>query len=287
MDVKQAMAIWTDVLVNGQSHKPTEAVLYELSDYSGLSLEEVKRLSTTSTATTAQKWVEADRATPEGLQAFYDSISNWVFGTLSYHARQAEGENIPLPVQAAAVVGDVKPAVMLDFGCGVATACLLFSRLGWSVDGADISKPLLEFARWRFSKRNLAGRIIDLNVESLPPTTYDVITAFNTMAHVRELDTTLQKLHASLRPGGRFIFDIDSRERRHGNEWHLYEYDGQVLRAMRRNGFVRVPAPSLYVYERRDMTAAGRTWWRLFDQIRYNRLTIEASKLRRRLRAQR
>jgi 2-polyprenyl-3-methyl-5-hydroxy-6-metoxy-1,4-benzoquinol methylase len=75
-------------------------------------------------------------------------------------------------------------------------------RLGWQVTYADVSAPLLQFAKWRVKDRSVAVRVIDLHNERLPEDAFDVICAFNTMAHVKD---TLQTLKELRRPSDRMV----------------------------------------------------------------------------------
>ena len=285
MNNDEALSIWTSILVDGREIPPTEAVLVELSEYSGKTSEEVRQLASTAPSITKKKWEESDHSTPEGLTNFYNGLSNWVYGTLSYHARQAERENLPLPVQAAVAISNEPPGDMLDFGCGVATACLLFAKMGWRVAAADISTPLLDFAQWRFKQRGLNAKCIDLKMEQLGSEQYDLITAFNTMAHVPDVEETLHMLRTALRTRGKLIFDVDARKKSQGNEWHLYETNSSVIRQVRRLGFAQMlSVGSLYVYERRELSPPQKFWFNLVDEVRYSTITNWLIEKARRLR---
>jgi SAM-dependent methyltransferase len=249
-------------------------VIQELLDYSKLPEDEVRYMAANSQEITAKKWAEADRSTPEGLRAFYSSVTNWVFGTLSYHARQTTQPHPILPVDAAVAVANRKPGEHLDFGAGVATASLLFARLGWRSTASDVAPPLLDFARWRFAKNGLDFRVIDLNSEKIPADTYDLITAFNTMAHVDNAAASLRDLHAALRPGGLLIFDIDSRKKSGTDQWFLYDSHNPILRIMRRTGFKPVGIDGiLYIYERVERSPLRRQLVGAYDALRYNNTT--------------
>lgn len=281
MTLDEAKQVWSDILTHGRAMTPREAIIADLVEYSGRSLDEVRTLATSSQSISEQKWNSADRSTPEGLRDFYRSVSNWVFGTLNYHARQAESDEYPLPVQVAAALGDKAPGDHLDFGAGVATASLLFARMGWRPVISDVSPPLLEFARWRCAQHGIEARFIDLNDEALGETQYDLITAFNTFAHIPEIDSTLRDLHRALRPGGSLIFDIDTRERTPGNEWFFFSSQLPVIRSMRRIGFARRAkiGSQLHVYERVEHSFARRAWYGAIDALRYTRLGAELEQL--------
>jgi 2-polyprenyl-3-methyl-5-hydroxy-6-metoxy-1,4-benzoquinol methylase len=53
----------------------------------------------------------------------------------------------------------------------------LFAKAGYETTLADVSTSLLDFARYRFSRRGEAARFTDLNDEKLETGRYDVITA--------------------------------------------------------------------------------------------------------------
>jgi len=254
----KARALWSDVLTNGSMVTPTEAVLDELHRYSGIPLAEVDELVKTAASKTGLTWDARDRSTAQGLQEFYDRVDHWVYGTLGYHARQAEGKNVPLPVQVAAMLHARRPGAFLDFGAGVATAGLLFDRLGWQVTCADVSAPLLQFAKWRVEDRALPIRVIDLHSERLPEGAFDVICAFNTMAHVRDALQTLKDLRQALRPSGLLIFDVDTRPKDAEMPWHASKA-APVLRAVRRLGFAAEPQlGELHIFKKIESTLLAR-----------------------------
>ena len=280
-----AAEVWSDILTDGRNMPPTEAVLYQLADYSGRSLDEVKEIVSSTNEISKQKWSEADRSTPEGLRAFYSSVTNWVFGNISYHARQAEGREGPypaFPIQVADALKTLKPGHHLDFGSGVGTASLLFQRFGWTISLADVSTPLLDFARWRLSRSNIRADFIDLNNDKLGQSQYDLITAFNTMAHVPDVLQTVSELRAALKPGGLLIFDIDARKPAPGNEWFLYQHPYQVLRGIRSLGFSRMrPIGAMHVYRRAERGHLGARRVAAADYLRFNALSSRLGSLTR------
>jgi 2-polyprenyl-3-methyl-5-hydroxy-6-metoxy-1,4-benzoquinol methylase len=280
-----AAEIWNDILTGGRDMRPTEAVIHQLADYSGCSTDEVREIVSNTNEISKRKWSEADRSTPDGLRAFYSSVTNWVFGNISYHARQAEGIEGPypaFPIQVADALKNLKPGDHLDFGSGVGTASLLFQRFGWKVTLADISVPLLDFARWRLSRLNIPADFIDLNENRLEERRYDLITAFNTMAHVPDVSQTVSELRAALRPGGLLVFDIDARKPAPGNEWFLYQHPRQVLRGIRALGFTRMtPIGAMHVYRRAERGPLGTRCIAAVDFLRFNAFTSTVGSLTR------
>ncbi|MEQ9506240.1 MAG: class I SAM-dependent methyltransferase [Hyphomonas sp.] len=282
-DAKQA---WLEILTQGRDADPVKAVLEELSEFSGLPIAEVEQIAANSNRITGEKWAQADRSTPEGMRAFYASVSNWVFGTLNYHAKQALLDHAPLPAIVAGELDGVPPGEFLDFGAGVGTACLLFDRIGWRVTAADVSPPLMEFAAWRFRKHGANIPIIDLNAQDLEPGKYDVIAGFNTMAHIVDVRPTIEKLWRALKPGGLLMFDIDSRSKDQQMYWHVLESHYPFLRVMRSAGFEFVrQRDGIYVYRRVERTPLGRFVWQLRDGVRYGPAVQIMANLKNRISA--
>jgi tRNA (uracil-5-)-methyltransferase TRM9 len=106
---------------------------------------------------------------------------------------------------------------ILDLGCGngeVARELMRRGHLG-RYTGVDFSPPLLELARhgWEdapatFLRADLAGTDWDNKVVAFLPQPFDLVTAFATLHHIPGQETRLdllKKVHALLRPEGRFI----------------------------------------------------------------------------------
>ncbi len=108
----------------------------------------------------------------------------------------------------------IRPATMLDVGCGTGTMARMMARRGWRVWGVDASEGMLEEAvkklgRWR-------GRVTLLRQEmtriSLPEPVSLVVSLFDTLNHLasrRALLAAFRAIRASLLPGGHFIFDLN------------------------------------------------------------------------------
>jgi len=116
---------------------------------------------------------------------------------------------------------EVKDA--LDLCCGTGTAVKIFSDRGWVMSGLDRSRDMLKVARAK-----LRGRNIPLYCQELPrfeirekkhkgPAVlrhYDLITCFydslNYLKNERELKAAFRSVHRHLKPGGWFMFDMNT-----------------------------------------------------------------------------
>jgi 2-polyprenyl-3-methyl-5-hydroxy-6-metoxy-1,4-benzoquinol methylase len=227
-------------------HVPAEQVVHRCLHWEDESLDE---------------WRAAGGDAPGGLAEFYNSVVSWSFDLLWYSYLQTVGFAAPNHV----VVADWLPepaagARLLDFGSGVGVTAQLFATLGYEVTLADISTSLLDFARWRLERRGVKAEYLQLPAD-LPPASYDVITALDTLAHVPDAEQTASELYAATRPGGLLVTNFDTRRRSERNAWHLYDDDLPLRWAIERAGFVQLAHidGDLWVYQARPTTGAA---WR-------------------------
>ena len=294
MDKAAAHQMWTELLVRGRNLRPTEAVALDLASYFGRSVDDVQKVRDEVNEIAQKQWSQADRSTPAAVRDFYKNASNIVFSGLSFHARQAEGPGGALPIDVVAAIHPSGSAEMLDFGAGVGTAAALFARAGWRVTLAEVSVPLLDFARWRLPQLGIEATYVDLNNEQIGQDRYDLITAFNTMAHVppSALDETLTTLRNALRDDGLLVFDVDARKRERGQKYHFYvhphfyEHPNEVLRKIRRLGFTKKSSiRSMFVFQKTDLSPLQRSLYGVFDSVRYGAVATQVEVWIRRMRS--
>jgi len=243
------------------------AVLDDLSTYSGLPVEECVERCRNWESWSVKEWSAADRSSKDGMTDFYRTVQSWAFDLLWFAYLQAEGYGLPTSVLALQAIGarDHGPA-HLDFGSGAGVTSQVFARAGYQTTLADISTSLLDFARFRLSRRGQAARFIDLGDEELGTGRYDVITALDTLTHIPDLADVVAGLHTALRPGGWLITNFDVRPPSPENAWHLYDDDLNLRAILHRAGFV--PSGRLgdasssfgeyLVYRRADPSAAAQ-----------------------------
>jgi 2-polyprenyl-3-methyl-5-hydroxy-6-metoxy-1,4-benzoquinol methylase len=94
---------------------------------------------------------------------------------------------------------------------------------------ADISGPLLSFARWRFQQRALRAQIVDLKCDKLPENAYDIATAFDVLEHVPDPISVLRDLHRCLSPDGVLMLNLPGPEV--GDRPMHYAHDENALLA--------------------------------------------------------
>lgn len=110
---------------------------------------------------------------------------------------------------------EVSPRRVLDVCCGTGTMCEMLTREKFEVEGFDISPPMIEEARRKAIRKGLDIRYevadaaeVDMGVK------YDAALSFfdslNNILDPARLQLAFQRVSAHLRPGGSFIFDLNT-----------------------------------------------------------------------------
>lgn len=116
----------------------------------------------------------------------------------------------------------------LDIGSGVGVTTQLFVRRGWSSSLAEVSTPVLDFARFRLGRRGVGANMFDLSLDKrLPQERFDAITAFRVFTHVRDVERAAQMVCSALAPSGTLF--VEKRRLAGTEQGHAV---GPVLRGL-------------------------------------------------------
>jgi len=94
---------------------------------------------------------------------------------------------------------------VLDYGCGVADPSIYMALNGMDVTIVDLSNSQLEFAKWRFEKRNLPFRYVAAMQTEVPvelDNTFQVIVLAEFLEHTRNPRLFLEFAISHLEQGG-------------------------------------------------------------------------------------
>jgi len=192
---------WRDALrIGGQDLK--ESSLNELMGY--LKLPDRGALETwhqRAEKALSGSWNSIDTNDPQSVERFYDQCQLELYNLLTWHTL-AEDDS---PLAYVAALEFARPhhfKTYLDFGSGVGSGGILFARNGYDVTLADVSSPLLNFARWRHEQRDLPVQTIDLKSGSLPKNRFDFVTAMDVFEHLVDPVKTAEQIVDSLTAGG-------------------------------------------------------------------------------------
>jgi 2-polyprenyl-3-methyl-5-hydroxy-6-metoxy-1,4-benzoquinol methylase len=138
-----------------------------------------------------------------------------------------EGDKPILQKNFARFVQRLKPfsagGRLLDLGCAYGFF-LEQAREFWQVEGVDVVADPTRFAREQLKLNVTTGDFLDVPFE---PKTYDIVTMWDTIEHVRRPAAYVAKISQILKPGGILALttgDVGSlMARLQGRQWRLYD----------------------------------------------------------------
>ena len=107
------------------------------------------------------------------------------------------------------------PQVLLDLACGEGSFAITLAKQGMQVTGVDASTRMLQIARMKAAEGGAKVQFIEMDMRNLDfANSFDLATCwFDSLNYLLELEdlekTFLGVLHA-LKPGGLFIFDMNT-----------------------------------------------------------------------------
>lgn len=114
---------------------------------------------------------------------------------------------------------------LIEIGCGHGEFLIEAQNRGYEVEGLEYSEHAAAEANQQLG--HCAVRVGSPEADVLPGATYDVITAFDVIEHLRRPKQSLAFLHAALKPGGMIAIvtpSLDSWSRRLlGGYWMEYK----------------------------------------------------------------
>ena len=108
-----------------------------------------------------------------------------------------------------------KVKTVLDLTCGTGSQVFWLAKHGYKVTGADFSPALLDIAKEKARQEEIDVRLIEGDMRTITVGHFDaVITIFNAVGHLTKADfeITMRNIHANLKDGGLYVFDIFNLE---------------------------------------------------------------------------
>jgi len=111
------------------------------------------------------------------------------------------------------ILGEIRPGrQMLDYGGGCGTLAIASAGAGVKTSYLDLPGVLLDFAAFRFRRRNLPVKVIAAKGKEPLNRLYDAIACIDVLEHLSRPEDTLRLLAEHVRPGGKLILKVDFEE---------------------------------------------------------------------------
>jgi SAM-dependent methyltransferase len=172
----------------------------ELSEYFGTPVAEIEAQLADATIRFTEEWRNriTDPSDERAVTRFYNESKTELFDLARWHAE----DSIHYRTLVCADIAAGRPGrTYLDYGSGIGSDALVFAQAGFDVTLADISNPLLAFAKWRCERRGFRVKTIDLKRESLPRRRFDAAVCFDVLEHIHRPLRTLDRIHRAMTPG--------------------------------------------------------------------------------------
>jgi predicted TPR repeat methyltransferase len=102
---------------------------------------------------------------------------------------------------------------IIDLGCGTGLAGELFRPAAKSLIGIDLSSRMLQVARQKNLYDDLHQANILKTLQQLSPASIDVMIAADVLGYLGVLDSLFETISRALKPGGCFVFSVESGEK--------------------------------------------------------------------------
>lgn len=268
------IAVWREALLLPGETDLVESGLRELTEYFGITREEALRQCEDALAESKREWESSSRQTAEQIKDFYRSTRSYIFEHIWWHATDVETNSANVEILNYAQ--NRRAGEYLDFGSGVGSNAILFASRGFNVTLADISPPMMEFARWRLQRRRINTELIDLNRRSLPAGRFDFVTAVDVCEHLPCPEEELKQISQAMKDGGALIFNYRAGEDVE-RPMHILKTTHPILRALRSCGLRTVETDTeqlrrleFHTVEKLSQSKLKGHWFNAYDRLRYS-----------------
>lgn len=147
----------------------------------------------------------------------------------------------------------VKNKKILDAGCGTGYGTIFLANSGArEVLAFDVNEQAIQYAKQHFQHENLQYNVMSLEDIQLPDKSFDIITSFEVIEHVKNPQRAIAELKRVLKDDGVLIMSTPNQKEHPGqmfNKFHIHEMDYAELYTVLRQQFnhVRIMAFGLFV----------------------------------------
>jgi ubiquinone/menaquinone biosynthesis C-methylase UbiE len=108
-----------------------------------------------------------------------------------------------------------RPQSMLDLACGEGSFAISQAQMGKNVTGVDASPRMLQIARIKAAEQGVKVQWVEMDMRNLDfSSSFDLVTCWfdslNYLLELADLEKTFRGVEKALKPGGLFIFDMNT-----------------------------------------------------------------------------
>lgn len=156
------------------------------------------------------------------------------------------------------------PARIIDFGAGTGRLSLPLAKAGYSVVAVDPCAEMLDMLRSKAATHNLTVHTIPCRMQDeFQSEPFDIaLCVFTVLLYLLDeasLAASLRRAAAALRPGGRLLFDIPSRQLFHSYRRATSDFVREVT--------VTAETEELFRYEEAIRVFDGKRWTHYADSF--------------------
>lgn len=175
----------------------------ELSEFTGLSIEQVSEKCFISTELVANQYRHDIIEANESPKKFYKENKTYIFDLTNWHIQQRR-------IFDTNIINEIKnkhPSAkkILDFGSGCGQNAIMLAEAGYDVSMTDFEGYTSDFAKFRAKKRGLDIKFYDIELPINDK--FDIILAFDVLEHVpdTEFEKTIYLLKTLKQDDGKIL----------------------------------------------------------------------------------
>ena len=173
-------------------------LISDLMEFFDLTRDETIKLLKAGKKAFHMMWNALEPKTDEEIIRFYEISPFNVFSLAYWHMNRHQRRFRRQVIEHC--YGKV-----LDYGGGIGDLCIELARRGFDVTYSDVKGKNMEFAMWRFMKKGLNVKVIDLVRDQRLLEQYDTILCIDVIEHVPTPKNTLKTISQHLKPNGKLI----------------------------------------------------------------------------------
>jgi 2-polyprenyl-3-methyl-5-hydroxy-6-metoxy-1,4-benzoquinol methylase len=171
-----------NLILEDKDLSPKESALIELEEYLKIDKKEIEKLMLVEVP------VDIDWKKYSPNPKSEDEVNEFYMKTNSYIYELMAANHIVQTLYSYFVlinkIKDLNINTILDYGAGAGTLCILLKKLGYNVIYADLPGKTYDFAKFRFDKRELDIRMLNLLETNINEEEFDCILSTEVVEHV-------------------------------------------------------------------------------------------------------